>query len=117
MTNASAGEKQRFGEADVGAAASSRMLTYADVCWKNSAGGRQTWEPLPDFLKEYHIQYFTDTGGRRWRKGGGFTLRLSMGGVCLRETALRYSVCLLYWYISTNTDADWGFEQRSGDIS
>ena len=104
--------------------ACSRMLAYADACSrmltyaeKNSAGGRQTWEPLPDFLKEYHIQYFTDTGGRRWRKGGGFTLRLSMGGVCLRETALRYSVCLLYWYISTNTDAGWGFEQRSGDIS
>ena len=47
-----------------------------------SAGGRQSFGPLPDFLRSYHIQYFTDSGGQRWREGGGLTLTLSMGGVC-----------------------------------
>lgn len=48
-----------------------------------SAGGRQSFGPLPDFLKSYHIQYFTDSGGQRWRAGGGLTLTFSMGGVCV----------------------------------
>ena len=36
-----------------------------------SAGGVQSYGPLPEFLKSFHIQYFTDSGGQRWREGGG----------------------------------------------
>ena len=47
-----------------------------------SGGGVQSFGPLPDFLNEYRIQYFTDSRGQRWRSGGGVTVTLSMGGVC-----------------------------------
>ena len=50
-----------------------------------SAGGQQSFGPLPSFLRAHRIQYFVDSGGQRWRQGGGLTINLSMGGVCQKD--------------------------------